>query len=341
MKKIIKYKWLILSCLLICGLITVIVIYLSHPKKHVYTSINIFINPLQTNNLINHMEVMNILKQNHIEVGEKINPNQLAMIENNFRKNKYIHKIKLYINRLDELNIYLDENTPIARIFCVDGSSFYINEYKKLMDIKPNYPINIPIFTGFPSSNKILSKTDSLLLNDVYKFVQFIQTDNFWNAQINQINIQSNREFVIYPVFGNQVIELGVIDDFQKKLKILKKFLIETWKLKGLEYYNKVNIAYKNQIVATKSHAVIKDSNSKNIFFGLNWMNNNQINAIDSNKIINANILKDSADIRLKNGPIKNNKNNKTKTVKKKIVEKNPKKPKAILSPTLNKKNKI
>jgi cell division protein FtsQ len=79
--------------------------------------------------------------------------------------------------------------------------------------------------------------------------INFIDEDEFWKAQIAQIEIDKAGEMLIYPQVGKQVIEFGTADNYEVKLKKLKLFFKKILPYKGWNTYTKVNIKYNNQIV--------------------------------------------------------------------------------------------
>ena len=85
---------------------------------------------------------------------------------------------------------------------------------------------------------------------------RFLQTDDFWNNQIEQIYVsrgkKNERVIEIVPRVGDQIVYLGTINNFEKKLNNLKIFYDKAIKTVGWNKYAKVNLEYENQIICTK-----------------------------------------------------------------------------------------
>lgn len=327
-KKIIKYKWIILSVMVILTTSTTIVLYYIYKPTKYYSKINIIIRPTKETNLISKDEIFQLLKWMQINKEKNIKEEVFINIEKKLAENPYILSSKIFQNNLQEITVLIEENTPIARVFTVSGNSFYLGKNKNKMPIKLNYPLEIPIFTGFSSDNILLSNIDSLLLQEIYTFTTLIEKDKFWKAQINEINILPNKQFVIYTNLGNQVIALGETNNVQYKLNLLKKFMVEIIAKKGIGYYQNINLEYSNQIIASTKNTI---SDSSNII-----QSNTELNPSNTISVISTHT--DS----LQNLKIENKKNskknNKKPNNKKKIMRiKNEKKksniPKAILKP--------
>ena len=86
----------------------------------------------------------------------------------------------------------------------------------------------------------------------MYKFALFLQDDDFWNSQIEQIYVHPNGEVDLIPRVGNHRIALGSLADFGSKLDKLKLFYEKAIPKVGWEKYSVINLKYKNQIVCTK-----------------------------------------------------------------------------------------
>jgi cell division protein FtsQ len=108
------------------------------------------------------------------------------------------------------------------------------------------------MFTGFPSDRPVLSKPDSLLLNEVVTLGQFLNKDSLWGAQIAQVDITPQAIFELVPVIGDHIITLGKATDLEQKFLRLQTFYKQAWMQKGVRYYERIDIRYKDQVVAIK-----------------------------------------------------------------------------------------
>ena len=88
------------------------------------------------------------------------------------------------------------------------------------------------------------------------EFGCFLQKNEFWNRQIEQIYVMKNKKgervVELIPRVGNQVVYLGSLDDFQGKLRRLRLFYDKAIDAVGWEKYARVNLEYDNQIICTK-----------------------------------------------------------------------------------------
>jgi cell division protein FtsQ len=121
--------------------------------------------------------------------------------------------------------------------------NFYIDEEKKEIPIPRKFAANVPIVTG--EVNKDFIK------GDLFDFITYVRKNQFWDAQIEQINICHQKNVELIPRVGNHTIKLGTLDDYETKLNKLKTFYKNLHNI-GWNQYHIINLEYKNQVVCTK-----------------------------------------------------------------------------------------
>jgi cell division protein FtsQ len=109
-------------------------------------------------------------------------------------------------------------------------------------------PARLPVFTGSPSSQK----ADSALTAGIRQISRFIRNDPFWMAQIAQVNITPDHNFELEPEIGNHRITFGDAGDIEAKFHRLFVFYKEVLSKTGFDKYERIDISYDDQIVATK-----------------------------------------------------------------------------------------
>ena len=110
--------------------------------------------------------------------------------------------------------------------------------------ISPRYVAHVPVVSGYVEK--------SFAVSDLYKFALFLQGNEFWNDQIEQIYVHPDQEVELVPRVGNHRIILGTLEGFEEKLEHLKLFYEQAIPKMGWEKYSMINLKYKNQIVCTK-----------------------------------------------------------------------------------------
>ena len=73
--------------------------------------------------------------------------------------------------------------------------------------------------------------------------------DEFLNAQIAEIEINKNKQLILYPQVTKQYIEFGELSDIESKIEKLNIFYKDILPFKGWNTYERVSLKFKNQIV--------------------------------------------------------------------------------------------
>jgi cell division protein FtsQ len=82
--------------------------------------------------------------------------------------------------------------------------------------------------------------------------VIFIEENEFWKAQIEQLQVKPDGEIIMAPLVGDQLIEFGDAKNYRQKLQNLKALYEQAFPKTGWDYYSKINVKYTNQVVCTK-----------------------------------------------------------------------------------------
>jgi cell division protein FtsQ len=90
------------------------------------------------------------------------------------------------------------------------------------------------------------------ILKDIYQLVNYINDDDFWSAQIDQIYVDSNDEIDLIPRVGNQIVHLGSAENFKGKLRYLGAFYDKVLPEVGWNKYSLINLEFKDQIVCKR-----------------------------------------------------------------------------------------
>lgn len=200
---------------------------------------------------VDKADILNVLSKNNIRTGQILEDINLKSAEEQLEKNPWVKDAELYFDNHQSLHVEIEEREPIARVFTVDGNSFYIDSAGLRLPVNDNATARLIVFTSFPSDKKILSKPDSMVLNDVKQIAQHISADSFMNVQTAQVNITPQRSYEIIPVVGDQVIRLGDAENLDKKFAKLLAFYQQVWS-RDFERYSVIDVQYDGQVVATR-----------------------------------------------------------------------------------------
>ena len=219
--------------------------------------VSINISGARDNFFINKTEINNILEKlcGGSLPGKSISSFNLALIENTLKKDQWIKNAELFFDNNAVLRVDVVEREPVARIFTKTGSSFYLDSSLAVLPLSDKTSARVPVFSNFSPHENGLTKSDSVLLNDIKNISSYILNDPFWMAQVDQVDITPEKTFEMIPKIGNQVILFGNADNYREKFDNLLTFYKQVATKVGWNTYSKINVQYKGQVVAVKRGA--------------------------------------------------------------------------------------
>jgi cell division protein FtsQ len=208
-------------------------------------------------------DILRMLERNNIKyLGVHLSHINLNKIEQVVQSNQIVAECKAYTGIKGSLHIDVIQRMPLVRIIDNQGQGYYIDKEGNILNLSRHYAprvlvvngnIKSPFRVGKPAN--INSLRDSLAakkLKDICTLANFIDDEDFWSAQIEQIYINHDGEFELIPRVGPHIILLGDIDDYQEKFRKLEIFYKEGLNYVGWNKYLTINLKYKDQVVCTK-----------------------------------------------------------------------------------------
>jgi cell division protein FtsQ len=179
------------------------------------------------------------------KVLEEIN---LHIIEKRVLGCPQIKSCEAYTDTKGNLIVNAIPFVPIARILPTNASiSKYLDKEGNGFPLSNYHSPRVMILSGnFFNKYKSLKAEDK---SDLLSFINYIINDEFWNAQIHQINIDENKEITLIPLLGNHIIEFGKAEKVEKKLEKLMIFYKQILPEKNWESFKKISVKFANQIV--------------------------------------------------------------------------------------------
>lgn len=206
---------------------------------------------------------MSVLEKRNLEKWIMANPQvslkeqlktgvNLKRIEQQAALNPWVANAEVYIDNNDRLHIDITERKPVARVFQLDGHSFYMDSAMARMPVIQGNNFSVPVFT-----NAFSVKNDSMknaLFAKITYMAELIGKDSFWNAQIEQVVVGSDQTFVLVPLLGKkQQIMFGDTSRAVEKLGNLFAFYKHITPKIGWENYRTLDVRYQGQVIARPS----------------------------------------------------------------------------------------
>ena len=79
-----------------------------------------------------------------------------------------------------------------------------------------------------------------------------VEADEFLKAQMEQLYVRRNNDFVLVPRVGDHLILLGQPEDLALKLRNLRLLYTEGLNPREWNEYRTINLKYKNQILCSR-----------------------------------------------------------------------------------------
>jgi len=188
--------------------------------------------------------------KNEFLIGSSYQTINLKTIENRIRSNKYVADAEAYTNLRGQVIVDVILNIPIARILLDGSKDFYICQSGEIMPTSDKYTSRVLLISGEYFKNIPLDnmQNDSVY-QKLFNLVRYVYHDEFWKAQIAQIDIDRSGYVTLYPQVTKQYIEFGEPVSIDQKFLKLKAYYKKILPYKGWNHYTKVNVEYKDQIV--------------------------------------------------------------------------------------------
>lgn len=247
-------KILILTCWCIAGvgLVALLVAAVSKKDEEVCKDYEIRIHGASEQLFLEKSDIVQMLDAETKIKGMAVKRLDLRAMENKLQKHAWIKGVQIFIDNNSILKIQVDEREPIARIFTVSGNSFYIDSACYRLPLTETIAVRLPVFTGFPVDGTKMTRADKLLMKQIKEMSEFISANEFWSAQITQVDITPQRNFEMIPTVGNHIIEFGDGNDIEGKFNRLFLFYRQVMSQAGMSAYERVNVQYARQVVGKK-----------------------------------------------------------------------------------------
>ncbi len=196
--------------------------------------------------------------------GHPVRGSILKQIREVVNQNPWVKRSSVYRTIDGNVNVEVTQRVPLFRVVTAHNHGYYIDVDGRAMPLSNNYTARVVIaggniFSGYSTNldltevnNSKDATSNEKLLADLFKLVNFISQNKFWNAFIDYIHVKPGNRFELTPKNGAHVVEFGSIDRMEQKFQKLKTFYLNAISTVGWDKYGKINLQFKNQIVCSK-----------------------------------------------------------------------------------------
>jgi len=212
--------------------------------SQVCTQVDIEIEEDQVPGLLAPSDVRHLLQQKGIyPLSLPLDDIKTRRIEEALKANDLIEKVVCYKTISGHVAIRLSQRMPVLRIMPNGEADYFIDQHGEAMPARL-YTANLPVVTGCVSREYAKKQ-----LRDVGVL---LAEDNFWQHQVEQLNVCPDGRLEMAPRVGGHIVELRQPTDIQRKLERLKKFYRYGLSQVGWQQYRRISVEYDNQIVCKR-----------------------------------------------------------------------------------------
>lgn len=233
-----KLKWVLLL-----GYFPVMMAFVSVNKSSLICS-NVVVSVSDSLNagFVSSGEIRKMVIRNFPELlGSVIGDIDFEEIEATIEKHPAIRCCQVFNNSYGVLNVKVKQHEPIMRVYS-GNSSYYLDADGTKIPVSGKYSARVLIVNGNIPTNK----------EDLIKVSRFITENSFWNAQMEQIYIRRNNDYVLVPRVGEHLILLGNSEHIDEKMNNLMN-LYEIFDPQEWNKYKTINLKFKNQVICSKN----------------------------------------------------------------------------------------
>lgn len=241
----IKKLFILLFLMLITiYLVVAVTAFNGKPDDETCTGMELVINDSINHGFITKKEVLRTLNTKKLSpIGKKMGEINTRQLEEELEQHPLIGNVECFRTVGNRIGISVTQRVPILRVMAANGENYYVDDKGHTMPI-PNSAANVAIVTGHVDK--------AFATKELYEFALFLQDNPLWKAQVQQINVTSDKELELIPHVGNHVIFLGKPENYEDKFDRLKTFYKKGLNEVGWNKYSRISLEFNNQIICTK-----------------------------------------------------------------------------------------
>jgi cell division protein FtsQ len=240
-----KIIFIIIGCILAIGyIIFANVSFSGKSSSEVCRAVQITVKDSSQIGFVTARQIAQTLAGHHFSLmGDEMKNINLAKIENELHKNQYIEKTECYKTLDGTLKINIWQRKPVVHVM-MGTENYYLDAEGHKLPFALGYSVYVPVVSG--------EFSPAYMQNKLFPFIRHISKDEFWNAQIEQINVRADSLVELVPRVGDYIINLGTIDRFEAKLNKLMTLYINAFNKIGWNRYSYIDLQYRNRVICTK-----------------------------------------------------------------------------------------
>lgn len=245
--KLKKAFGLVTICLVLTGFIGFVE---KQSQLKTYQGLEIDLKAVSGIYFVEEKEIETIVKSAfpELKAGLPISEVPLTALESRLSGHPFIKSVETFIGQKGILKVTITQHEPIARIARPMAADGYITTEGLIIPTSPSYTSRVLILEGaYPEQLMDQGSVDAM--PELMPLIEFVTKDEFWSAQVSELEINGKDDIRLHQQVGKQVIEFGDALDFESKFRRIEVLYKEILPRKGWNAYERISVKFKNQIV--------------------------------------------------------------------------------------------
>ena len=163
----------------------------------------------------------------------------LNMLENQLKKVPEVRNIEMYLLPKGVLSVEVTERNPLFKVGY--NTPHYADEQGVQFGFKPLEGTAYPVF---------ISNSNSISLKETARLIEALQSDSFVKSELKEVVYEEQIYSIRLKSYPFSIV-LGAASAIPQKIEKLKVFCAFQRLQDSLTGYNKINLSFKDQVVAT------------------------------------------------------------------------------------------
>lgn len=190
-------------------------------------------------------DIVALMKRYNLDpVGKTFGEINTLAIRDTILSNRLVESAEVFTTPRGSVVATVYQRKPVLRVISDIKGNFYVDDERRIMPVSGNFTVYVPVATGIID--------EEFARNQLYDFALFLHSHSDWDAWIEQIVVQKDREVILIPRAGDFKIILGNLDNYQVKLAKFARFVDKGLNAVGWNRYSVISLKYDNQVVCTK-----------------------------------------------------------------------------------------
>jgi cell division protein FtsQ len=203
-------------------------------------------------------DIVSLLRTTDSISSQRINTLNTAGFETQIEANPFVARVDAFVNVDKDLIINVDEKKAFLRVFTREGHSFYLDTEGKPFPLSSKYTALVPVASGYidigiDEETGIPRPGESgETLSRITQLAKLIRQNEFLDALVSQIYLNSKGEYDLIPELGDFLIRMGSLENAAGKLAKLELWYKASSSIADWDQYRSINLTYEDQVVCTK-----------------------------------------------------------------------------------------